>query len=355
VSLFFLLTVCTRCFALSQEQEQEEFFQRYPDLRTHSEIVQTAFDQLKQSGFRAKNFEEAYKAIALRAYVLLNENSARSSSADQSQQPKIPYWQVLEEYNRARSVPALKDMSLPEFAVRMNELTQSTAYDKGLSANWLERLAANVGIGQDWIVAILVVLPALVLFVIVFRVTSRSPSRGRLQDTEWRPSPEYIPSGPSLVASEHPNLVAQPAPVPAAVMPYGGFWRRLIALVIDSLIWILPAFAIGFVLGIAMYQQGIRSQSDLDVIENVVGILIWWLYFATMESSPLQGTLGKLAIGIKVTDMNGGRITFGRASGRHFAKILSAIILCIGFLIAAFTKKKQALHDILAECLVVCR
>jgi uncharacterized RDD family membrane protein YckC len=72
-----------------------------------------------------------------------------------------------------------------------------------------------------------------------------------------------------------------------------------------------------------------------------------------MESSPKQGTLGKMALGIVVTDMDSRRISFGRATGRYFAKILSGLILGIGFLMVAFTEKKQGLHDILAGTLVV--
>ena len=82
-------------------------------------------------------------------------------------------------------------------------------------------------------------------------------------------------------------------------------------------------------------------------------ILCGWLYFALMESSANQATLGKMAIGIKVTDMSGRRIGFGQATGRYFGKILSSMILLIGYIMAAFTEKKQALHDMLAGCLVV--
>ena len=84
--------------------------------------------------------------------------------------------------------------------------------------------------------------------------------------------------------------------------------------------------------------------------------MVWWLYFALMESSPHQGTLGKLALGLKVTDLNGdGPISFGRATGRHFSKILSVVILGIGFIMAGFTARKQALHDLIAGCLVLRR
>jgi len=74
-----------------------------------------------------------------------------------------------------------------------------------------------------------------------------------------------------------------------------------------------------------------------------------------MESSELQATLGKMALGICVTDKYGNRISFGRATGRHFAKIISSLTLGIGYLAAAFTEKKQALHDIIAGCLVLKR
>jgi uncharacterized RDD family membrane protein YckC len=84
-----------------------------------------------------------------------------------------------------------------------------------------------------------------------------------------------------------------------------------------------------------------------------MGIVINWLYYALLESSFKQATLGKMALGLKVTDMEGKRISFGQATGRYFAKILSGLILCIGYLMAAFTEKKQALHDIIVGTLVV--
>lgn len=78
-----------------------------------------------------------------------------------------------------------------------------------------------------------------------------------------------------------------------------------------------------------------------------------WLYHTLMESSRYQATLGKLAMGSIVTDLNGQRISFGRANGRFFGKWVSGAIFNIGFLMAAFTEKKQALHDILASTLVI--
>jgi uncharacterized RDD family membrane protein YckC len=77
-----------------------------------------------------------------------------------------------------------------------------------------------------------------------------------------------------------------------------------------------------------------------------------WLYEAFMLSSPYQATLGKMIFGMKVTDLSGNRISFGRATGRHFAKWLSGMILCIGFIMVGLTERKQGLHDMLAGTLV---
>ncbi|MDB9741236.1 RDD family protein [Akkermansiaceae bacterium] len=88
------------------------------------------------------------------------------------------------------------------------------------------------------------------------------------------------------------------------------------------------------------------------IIYLVVTVIFPWLYFAIMESSSKQGTLGKMALGIVVTDMNGQRISFGKATGRYFAKIISGMILFIGYLMYFGSDKGQCLHDMMANCLV---
>jgi uncharacterized RDD family membrane protein YckC len=127
---------------------------------------------------------------------------------------------------------------------------------------------------------------------------------------------------------------------------YAGFWRRLAAYLIDS---ILVSIVGGILLAIL---AGIGGDGGA-----VIGYAIWiagsFVYYAVMESSEYQATVGKIALGIQVTDMNGNRVTFGRALGRNLAKIISALILYIGFIMAAFTARKQALHDIIANTLVV--
>ena len=82
-------------------------------------------------------------------------------------------------------------------------------------------------------------------------------------------------------------------------------------------------------------------------------VVAFWLYVALMESSGSQATVGKMALSLRVTDISGERLTFGRASGRHFAKFVSGIIFLVGFMMAGWTSKKQALHDMMAQTLVV--
>jgi len=84
-------------------------------------------------------------------------------------------------------------------------------------------------------------------------------------------------------------------------------------------------------------------------------LMIQWVYFALLESSPWQASIGKRMLGLRVTDIEGRRISFGRASARYFCTLLSGFILMIGFVMIAFTQKKQALHDILTGCLVIRR
>ena len=91
----------------------------------------------------------------------------------------------------------------------------------------------------------------------------------------------------------------------------------------------------------------------LGVLGAVLAVFAGWLYFALMESSASQATIGKTACGLRVTDESGRRISFGRATGRYFAKIVSALIFLIGFMMVGWTRRKQGLHDLIAGTLVV--
>jgi uncharacterized RDD family membrane protein YckC/lipoprotein NlpI len=137
---------------------------------------------------------------------------------------------------------------------------------------------------------------------------------------------------------------------------YAGFWKRVAAWLIDFIIAMLGVIPIILVLGFSFFfKSGVDNTDAWEKLGTVVGIVFSWLYFALMESSSYQGTIGKMFLGIKVADLNGNRIGFGKATGRHFGKYISSIMLCIGYIMVAFTQKKQGLHDIVAGCLVVNR
>ena len=119
-------------------------------------------------------------------------------------------------------------------------------------------------------------------------------------------------------------------------MPYAGFWMRVGAYLLDLLILVIPLTMLAFI-------------PILGIVLNIVGV---WLYFALQESSERQATIGKRSLNIYVTDMYGRRISFGQATGRYFSKIISSLILGIGYIMAGFTEKKQGLHDMIAGTLV---
>ncbi|MFZ1741393.1 MAG: RDD family protein [Pontixanthobacter sp.] len=137
---------------------------------------------------------------------------------------------------------------------------------------------------------------------------------------------------------------------------YAGFWIRVGAYLIDAIILGIVGAIIGVVFGVG----AVGMESDLadptggaNMALNAVSLALGIAYFAGMESSSWQATLGKKALGLVVTDVSGNRLSVGRAIGRYFAKILSALILLIGFIMVAFTERKQGLHDMLAGTLVL--
>jgi uncharacterized RDD family membrane protein YckC len=142
---------------------------------------------------------------------------------------------------------------------------------------------------------------------------------------------------------------------------YAGFWLRVVAAFIDGAVMLI---GLGILFGIRvatigfprfeMARRGMYGpmMGPLRVFQLSAAVAAW-LYFALMESSAWQATLGKKALGLYVTDLHGRRVSFGRATGRHFAKLISNFTLLIGYLMAGFTAKKQALHDMIAGCLVM--
>jgi uncharacterized RDD family membrane protein YckC len=135
---------------------------------------------------------------------------------------------------------------------------------------------------------------------------------------------------------------------------YGGFWRRFAAFLIDGIILYLSLFMVGFVLGIAL-AIGNGNGDAVGSVAWLLGVIGSWLYYALFESSAWQATPGKKALDLKVTTEQGERISFGRATGRHFSKIISGLTLGIGYLMVGFMDKKQGLHDLIARTLVIRR
>ena len=167
-------------------------------------------------------------------------------------------------------------------------------------------------------------------------------------------SPEVLlsPQGPAAPVQTH--AYAAPA------VRYAGFWIRFVAVVIDGFIVGIVVWPISGMIALAIgVAGGAVSMPTVGVhlVRGIVGLAFSfcanWLYEAGMESSSKQATLGKMALALKVTDLQGRRISFARATGRHFAKIISSMILLIGYIMAGFTERKQALHDMIAGTLVV--
>ncbi len=135
---------------------------------------------------------------------------------------------------------------------------------------------------------------------------------------------------------------------------YAGFWLRFGAYMIDFIVCFVILFILSMLFGVSMAYSGDNDTLEGGAIGLMVGMYIAIiLYFPILESSSWQATIGKRAVGIKVIDLDGRRIGFPRALGRFFAKIISGIILYIGFIMAGFTERKQALHDIIAGTLVI--
>jgi uncharacterized RDD family membrane protein YckC len=135
----------------------------------------------------------------------------------------------------------------------------------------------------------------------------------------------------------------------ATAVVYAGFWRRFVAAIIDAILVAVVLIVADIVLGAIVDARS----TTFATISSGLSIGVGVAYYVGQESGRKQATLGKRALGIIVTDLQGNRISNGRAVGRYFAKLLSALTLAIGYFMAGFTEKKQALHDMIAGTLVV--
>jgi uncharacterized RDD family membrane protein YckC len=183
----------------------------------------------------------------------------------------------------------------------------------------------------------------------------------RIPSAAYPPSAAPPPPQRQQVEQQPAPPAWQPPQVSQPPVAYAGFWLRVVAYIIDAIILGMA----GVVAFFPLFRANIHAfttQNPWEVYTSMsrplfairlLALMLGWIYYASMESSSWQATLGKKILGLRVTDLAGNRISFSRASGRFFGKILSGMILGIGFLMAGFTARKQALHDILASCLVL--
>jgi len=186
------------------------------------------------------------------------------------------------------------------------------------------------------------------------------------------------PRAPMMSASVAATLGGGSAAIPAFAgnavvsrVEYAGFWLRFLALLIDNVVmglgFVLILIPLIFLTGLRGFLDEIHPSEDMNdvgifmligviFLAATVSLVFTWLYHALMESSEWQATLGKKVLGLVVTDMAGQRVSFGRSTGRHFGKLITNLVPAfIGYIMAGFTEKKQALHDMLAGCLVLRR
>jgi uncharacterized RDD family membrane protein YckC len=164
------------------------------------------------------------------------------------------------------------------------------------------------------------------------------------------------PASPAVVAKSHPN----PVPSTADKIEYAGFWLRVWAGAFDVCLEALGALLLTIVLDVVLRHFGRVFGIDrwnAKVFAGFAYIPILaigsWFYCAFMESSSWRATVGKRLLGLEVVNTDGERISFGQATIRHFMKFLSFFCLMIGFLMAGWTKRRQALHDMPCDCLVI--
>ncbi len=163
--------------------------------------------------------------------------------------------------------------------------------------------------------------------------------------------------GVALLAGHGAGTVA-PTPTTRPEVPvltlatYGGFWRRFMAVLLDTLALFFPAATVRVLLGLDAFGM-FDGDASLSYMATAFDLLINWLYAAILIASPLRGTLGMIVMDLHVTDLKGDRISFSRATWRFFAQFLSLLTLGIGYVMQLFTARRQTLHDMVSGTVVV--
>jgi len=151
-------------------------------------------------------------------------------------------------------------------------------------------------------------------------------------------------------AASPPPPVWDARPSDPASVAYGGFWLRVVAYIIDAILLYLVAGVVSIVTDESLFAA---DKAHFPFKTQLISVVIGWLYFALLESSERGATVGKMVVGLRVVTEQGNRLSFLNATGRHFAKYISTLILGIGFLMVGLTDKKRGLHDMMAGTLVV--
>jgi uncharacterized RDD family membrane protein YckC len=171
-------------------------------------------------------------------------------------------------------------------------------------------------------------------------------------------APPLVTPAAGAPAYQTPRAMTSAGAVPSGPVEYAGFLTRFAAMLLDGLIFGLMMIPVMFILtpiNILLVRSVPALQIPMIFATYGLMLLIMWLYYAKLESSAKMGTFGKRIMGIQVTDLDGQRISFMKATVRFLVKVFLSGFFLIGYIMAAFTEKKQALHDILAGCIVIRR
>ncbi|MCE0496657.1 MAG: RDD family protein [Methylacidiphilales bacterium] len=161
--------------------------------------------------------------------------------------------------------------------------------------------------------------------------------------------------------------IAPPVPRTEVQLDTASFFRRAIAFTVDCAVLFVPIIFLFGLGALTVELQGLIERSDPESMRQewllldrdfhrlllLVALGLAWIYAASLEASPWQATIGKLWVGIKVTDAEGERVSFMRATGRHLGKFLSALPCFLGFAVALFSSRGLTLHDRLADTRVI--
>jgi uncharacterized RDD family membrane protein YckC len=169
------------------------------------------------------------------------------------------------------------------------------------------------------------------------------------------PANMVVQLGSRMVCTKCKDRVAREmaGAAPVARLRYAGFWIRFVAYIVDGILLNVVNTIIGLPFGITPFSSDVDPAKAgmvlfVSFIQIVVGILYYTIFVGKAGATP-----GKMALGLKIVRSDGSPVGFGRACGRYFSYILSALIFAIGFLMIAFSDEKKGLHDIVCDTRVV--